>query len=110
MHEIVDDSGTFRWQRFFKAFDASMRRHAPENAPSHCLKLRGLFSSVKNAEGQKEEIEHSLLQKLKPLVPVHMHVETGSQEGLVFVRFASLFDCGEAFKSLHGSWFNGTFY
>lgn len=56
------------------------------------------------------DVAEALLQKVAPVEPLHIHVEKDSREGLVFARFISLSDCSQAFKKLHGTWFNGIFY
>uniref|UniRef100_A0A915PXC1 LEM domain-containing protein n=1 Tax=Setaria digitata TaxID=48799 RepID=A0A915PXC1_9BILA len=94
------------WQG--SAFDGSMRRNMLDHAPSHCLKLRGLFSSAKDHEARCLDLKEALLQKIAPVKPLHVHLEKDSKEGVMFARFASLSDCSCAFKSLHGTWFNGT--
>uniref|UniRef100_A0A0N5AY38 LEM domain-containing protein n=1 Tax=Syphacia muris TaxID=451379 RepID=A0A0N5AY38_9BILA len=91
------------WQG--NAFDGKSQLNVPDHALTHCLKLRGLFSSAKSVDGA--DVERSLLQKLSPIKPLHVKVECGSKDGVVFVRFASLNDCKTAFTALHGSWFNG---
>lgn len=52
-------------------------------------------------------LKEALLQKIAPIKPLHVYVENDSKEGVMFARFASLTDCSCAFKSLHGTWFNG---
>ncbi|EFO22430.2 hypothetical protein LOAG_06055 [Loa loa] len=93
------------WQG--SAFDGSMRRNMLDQAPSHCLKLRGMFSSAKDCEAKYMDLKEALLQKIAPINPLHVYVEKDSKEGVMFARFASLTDCSCAFKSLHGTWFNG---
>ncbi|KAL3982838.1 LEM domain family protein [Acanthocheilonema viteae] len=93
------------WQG--SAFDGSMRRSMLDQAPSHCLKLRGMFSSAKNYEAKYIDLKQALLQKIAPVQPLHVYMESDSKEGVMFARFASLTDCSSAFKSLHGTWFNG---
>uniref|UniRef100_A0AAF5PIE2 LEM domain-containing protein n=1 Tax=Wuchereria bancrofti TaxID=6293 RepID=A0AAF5PIE2_WUCBA len=93
------------WQG--SAFDGSMRRSMLSQAPSHCLKLRGMFSSAKDYETKFMYLKEALLQKIAPVKPIHVYVEKDSKEGVMFARFASLTDCSCAFKSLHGTWFNG---
>ncbi|EJW87419.1 LEM domain-containing protein [Wuchereria bancrofti] len=92
------------WQG--SAFDGSMRRSMLSQAPSHCLKLRGMFSSAKDYETKFMYLKEALLQKIAPVKPIHVYVEKDSKEGVMFARFASLTDCSCAFKSLHGTWFN----
>ncbi|CAG9537112.1 unnamed protein product [Cercopithifilaria johnstoni] len=93
------------WQG--SAFDGSMRHNMLDRAPSHCLKLRGMFSSAKSYEAKYMDLKEALLQKIAPVEPLHVYMEKDSKEGVVFARFASLTDCSSAFKSLHGTWFNG---
>ncbi|KAM3725389.1 Inner nuclear membrane protein [Dirofilaria immitis] len=93
------------WQG--SAFDGSMRRNMLDQAPSHCLKLRGMFSSAKDYESKYMDLKEALLQKIAPIEPLHVYMEKDSKEGVMFARFASLTDCSCAFKSLHGTWFNG---
>uniref|UniRef100_A0A0R3S0F8 LEM domain-containing protein n=1 Tax=Elaeophora elaphi TaxID=1147741 RepID=A0A0R3S0F8_9BILA len=93
------------WQG--SAFDGSMRRNMLDQAPSHCLKLRGMFSPAKDYEVKYMDLKEALLQKIAPVEPVHLYLEKNSREGVMFARFASLTDCSSAFKSLHGTWFNG---
>ncbi|VDM91858.1 unnamed protein product [Onchocerca ochengi] len=95
------------WQG--SAFDGSMRRNMLDQAPSHCLKLRGMFSSAKDYEAKYMDLKEALLQKIAPIKPLHVYVEKDSKEGVMFARFASLTDCSCAFKSLHGTWFNDHF-
>ncbi|VDM15465.1 unnamed protein product [Wuchereria bancrofti] len=87
-----------------------MRRSMLSQAPSHCLKLRGMFSSAKDYETKFMYLKEALLQKIAPVKPIHVYVEKDSKEGVMFARFASLTDCSCAFKSLHGTWFNGQLF
>ncbi|VDK81856.1 unnamed protein product [Litomosoides sigmodontis] len=110
------------WQG--NAFGGNIRRSMADHAPSHCLKLRGMFSPARifKDHGLEEELERifvwnyeakcvdlrrALLQKIDPIEPLHIGVEKDSKEGVVFVRFTSYIDCSSAFRSLHGTWFNG---
>lgn len=59
-------------------------------------------------ERDSADVGRALVQKLSPIRPLHVHVEGGSKDGVVFARFATLPDCKAAFTALHGTWFNGT--
>ncbi|MCP9265573.1 Inner nuclear membrane protein Man1 [Dirofilaria immitis] len=101
------ECSVWRTTEFITAFDGSMRRNMLDQAPSHCLKLRGMFSSAKDYESKYMDLKEALLQKIAPIEPLHVYMEKDSKEGVMFARFASLTDCSCAFKSLHGTWFNG---
>ncbi|MFH4973485.1 hypothetical protein AB6A40_000194 [Gnathostoma spinigerum] len=92
------------WQG--NAFEGSSQLNVPDHALAHCLKLRGMFPSTLPS-GEGRNVEKSIRQKLAPIVPLHIYVDVGSKEGIVFARFATLDDCKAAFTALHGSWFNG---
>lgn len=93
------------WQG--NAFEGQSQLNVPDHALSHCLKLRGMFPSTQTSERDGADVKSALLQKLAPIRPLHVHVEEGSKEGVVFARFASFADCKDAFTTLHGTWFNG---
>ncbi|KHN81372.1 Inner nuclear membrane protein Man1 [Toxocara canis] len=93
------------WQG--NAFDGQSQLNVPDHALSHCLKLRGMFPSTQSADRDGADVKRALLQKLSPIRPLHVHVEEGSKEGVVFARFATFSDCKDAFTALHGTWFNG---
>ncbi|VDK42480.1 unnamed protein product [Anisakis simplex] len=82
-------------------------QNVPQEALSHCLKLRGMFPSKQASDRDGTDVRVALLQKLLPIRPLHLHVDENSKEGIVFVRFGSLDDCKNAFTALHGTWFNG---
>lgn len=92
------------WQG--NAFEARTQLNVPEFALSRCLKLRGMFPSEK-AVDKEGDVRRALLEKVSPIRPLHVHVDVGSQEGIVFARFSTLTDCRAAFGLLHGTWFNG---
>lgn len=87
------------------AFEGRTPTTAPDHALSHCLKLRGVFSSPEDLVNA--DVEKLLAQKLTPIQPLHLHVESNSEAGLAFARFATLADCKEAFTTLHCWSFNG---
>lgn len=58
--------------------------------------------------GWARQIENAILEKCEGNTGiVHIHVDTASREGCVYVKCASLDSAGQAYRALHGSWFDG---
>ena len=60
-------------------------------------------------DGWEASVIDSVLEKLEGVGPVvHICVDADSQEGLVYLKCASLETAGLARLALHGWWFDGT--
>lgn len=77
--------------------------------PATCLKIRNMFDpEVEYESGWARQIENAILEKCEGNTGiVHIHVDTASREGCVYVKCASLDSAGQAYRALHGSWFDG---
>ncbi|KRZ75450.1 Inner nuclear membrane protein Man1, partial [Trichinella papuae] len=89
--------------------DEELAKNMPHSPLFKYLKVRGLFDpDLESEDGWPKHIQDAILEKLGPKIRVcHMAIDTTSKEGVVFMKMASLEEAGEAFKTLHGSWFNG---
>ncbi|KRZ09581.1 Inner nuclear membrane protein Man1, partial [Trichinella pseudospiralis] len=89
--------------------DEDLAKNMPHSPLFKYLKVRGLFDpDLESEDGWPKHIQDAILEKLGPKIRVcHMAIDTTSKEGVVFMKMASLEEAGEAFKTLHGSWFNG---
>ncbi|VDP25901.1 unnamed protein product [Soboliphyme baturini] len=74
-----------------------------------CLKLRGLFEpELESEDDWSEHIRDAILEKLGDSIHVvHLFVDGNSKEGCVYLRLRTREEAGEAYKRLHGYWFNG---
>lgn len=77
--------------------------------PATCLKIRNMFDpDVEYESGWARQIENAILEKCEGNAGiVHIHVDTASREGCVYVKCANLESAGQAYRALHGSWFDG---
>ncbi|KAJ7987986.1 hypothetical protein DPEC_G00318940 [Dallia pectoralis] len=94
------------WQG--KAFPLD-RRNSPPNSLTPCLKIRNMFDPVMEVgEDWHLVIHEAILEKCFDNDGiVHIAVDKNSREGCVYVKCLSAEHSGKAFKSLHGSWFDG---
>jgi len=78
-------------------------------SPTPCLKIRNMFdSNIECEDGWEASVIDSVLEKLEGVGPVvHICVDADSQEGLVYLKCASLETAGLARLALHGWWFDG---
>ncbi|KRX45784.1 Inner nuclear membrane protein Man1 [Trichinella murrelli] len=103
---LTDDNKV--WQGY--AFqDEELAKNMPHSPMFKYLKVRGLFDpDLETEDGWPRHIQDAILEKLGPKLRVcHMAIDTTSKEGVVFMKMASLEEASDAFKTLHGSWFNG---
>lgn len=77
--------------------------------PATCLKIRNMFDpEVEYESGWARQIENAILEKCEGNTGiVHIHVDTASREGCVYVKCTNLESAGQAYRALHGSWFDG---
>ncbi|KAL3219541.1 hypothetical protein MRX96_030301 [Rhipicephalus microplus] len=77
--------------------------------PATCLKIRHMFDpEVEYEDDWPKQIENAILEKCEGNTGiVHIHVDTSSREGCVYMKCSSLESAGQAYRSLHGSWFDG---
>uniref|UniRef100_A0A914WVM2 LEM domain-containing protein n=1 Tax=Plectus sambesii TaxID=2011161 RepID=A0A914WVM2_9BILA len=89
--------------------DAQASLNAPREPYSECLKLRGMFDlSQQRGLDWPDFIQDALLEKLGPGIRVlHVAVDKTSKEGVVFMKLKSKREAEDAYKALHGSWFDG---
>lgn len=81
----------------------------PPCVPATCLKIRHMFDpEVEYEDDWPKQIENAILEKCEGNTGiVHIHVDTSSREGCVYMKCSSLESAGQAYRSLHGSWFDG---
>lgn len=81
----------------------------PSCVPATCLKIRHMFDpEVEYEDDWPKQIENAILEKCEGNAGiVHIHVDTASREGCVYMKCASLESAGQAYRALHGSWFDG---
>lgn len=81
----------------------------PACVPATCLKIRHMFDpEVEYEDDWPKQIENAILEKCEGNTGiVHIHVDTSSREGCVYMKCSSLESAGQAYRSLHGSWFDG---
>lgn len=77
--------------------------------PAPCLKIRHMFDpDVEYEDDWPKQIENAVLEKCEGNTGiVHLHVDTTSREGCVYMKCANLDSAGQAYRALHGSWFDG---
>ncbi|XP_006859586.1 PREDICTED: inner nuclear membrane protein Man1-like [Chrysochloris asiatica] len=85
------------------------RRNSPPNSLTPCLKIRNMFDPVMEiGDHWHLAIQEAILEKCSDNDGiVHIAVDKNSREGCVYVKCLSPEYAGKAFKSLHGSWFDG---
>ncbi|XP_053318745.1 inner nuclear membrane protein Man1 [Spea bombifrons] len=85
------------------------RRNSPPNSLTPCLKIRNMFDPVVEiGDHWHLAIQEAILEKCSDNEGiVHIAVDKNSREGCVYVKCLSPEYAGKAFKSLHGSWFDG---
>ncbi|XP_032810249.2 inner nuclear membrane protein Man1 [Petromyzon marinus] len=94
------------WQG--KAFHLD-RRNSPLHSLTPCLKIRNMFDpDMEIGEKWHLSIHDAIMEKCHDNGGiVHIEVDKTSHEGCVYVKCLSPEHAGKAFKSLHGSWFDG---
>ncbi|CAM9450574.1 unnamed protein product [Lampetra planeri] len=94
------------WQG--KAFHLD-RRNSPLHSLTPCLKIRNMFDpDMEIGENWHLSINDAIMEKCHDNGGiVHIEVDKTSHEGCVYVKCLSPEHAGKAFKSLHGSWFDG---
>lgn len=77
--------------------------------PATCLKIRNMFDQEVEYEGDwPVQIRNAILEKCEGNQGiVHLQVDTSSNEGCVYMKCTSLEAAGQAYRALHGSWFDG---
>ncbi|CAN8001705.1 unnamed protein product [Ixodes hexagonus] len=77
--------------------------------PATCLKIRNMFDlEVECEDDWPVQIRNAILEKCEGNQGiVHLQVDTASKEGCVYMKCASLEAAGQAYRALHGSWFDG---
>uniref|UniRef100_A0A023G3Q1 LEM domain-containing protein n=1 Tax=Amblyomma triste TaxID=251400 RepID=A0A023G3Q1_AMBTT len=77
--------------------------------PAPCLKIRHMFDpDVEYEDDWPKQIENAILEKCEGNAGIlHLHVDTSSREGCVYMKCANLDSAGQAYRALHGSWFDG---
>ncbi|XP_075456470.1 inner nuclear membrane protein Man1 [Ascaphus truei] len=85
------------------------RRNSPPNSLTPCLKIRNMFDPVMEiGDHWHLAIQEAILEKCNDNEGiVHIAVDKNSREGCVYVKCLSPEYAGNAFKALHGSWFDG---
>ncbi|KAM4676900.1 inner nuclear membrane protein Man1 [Discoglossus pictus] len=85
------------------------RRNSPPNSLTPCLKIRNMFDPVMEiGDHWHFAIQEAILEKCSDNEGiVHIAVDKNSREGCVYVKCLSPEYAGNAFKALHGSWFDG---
>ncbi|KAM8973651.1 inner nuclear membrane protein Man1 isoform 2-T2 [Pelodytes ibericus] len=85
------------------------RRNSPPNSLTPCLKIRNMFDPVVEiGDHWHLAIQEAILEKCSDNEGiVHIAVDKNSREGCVYVKCLSPEYAGNAFKALHGSWFDG---
>ncbi|XP_044136425.1 inner nuclear membrane protein Man1 [Bufo gargarizans] len=85
------------------------KRNSPPNSLTPCLKIRNMFDPVVEiGDHWHLAIQEAILEKCSDNEGiVHIAVDKNSREGCVYVKCLSPDYAGKAFKSLHGSWFDG---
>uniref|UniRef100_A0A1I7XL03 LEM domain-containing protein n=1 Tax=Heterorhabditis bacteriophora TaxID=37862 RepID=A0A1I7XL03_HETBA len=102
------------WQgsAFSSAFSASpmvspLSSNIPTEALTRCLKVREMFTKDEDDDVDVNAIERAIKEKVYPVRPVHVSVDTTSNDGVVFMKLANKDDAKQSFTALHGVWFNG---
>lgn len=81
----------------------------PPFVPASCLKIRNMFDpEVEYEVDWPVRIQNAILEKCEGNQGIlHLQVDTASKEGCVYMKCASLETAGQAYRALHGSWFDG---
>uniref|UniRef100_H2YT83 RRM domain-containing protein n=1 Tax=Ciona savignyi TaxID=51511 RepID=H2YT83_CIOSA len=95
------------WQG--EAFDTNRSINTPNISPTPCLKIRNMFErDNETGDNWHLAIQDSILEKCRGNNGILcIRVEKASTEGLVYMKCSTNQGAGQAFKSLHGSWFDG---
>ncbi|XP_014218016.1 inner nuclear membrane protein Man1 [Copidosoma floridanum] len=96
------------WQgSAFETMDGSV--NSPSCPPTPCLKIRHMFDpDVEFEDDWETRVKDAILEKCNDGVKIlHIKVDRGSREGCVYIKCMSQEDAGQAYKALHGSWFDG---
>ncbi|XP_067125982.1 inner nuclear membrane protein Man1-like [Centruroides vittatus] len=77
-------------------------------SPTPCLKIRNMFDSEEEYEDDWQlYIKDAILEKCENNNSiVHIQVDTSSNEGCVYLKCLSPESAGQAYRALHGWWFN----
>jgi len=82
---------------------------SPSNLPSRaltrCIKLRGIQFSTRASE--RNEVQEELLEKIRPVKPIHVNLSASPPEPVVYMMFRSLDDAKKAFFAYSSHWFQG---
>ncbi|XP_053970373.1 inner nuclear membrane protein Man1 [Hylaeus anthracinus] len=78
-------------------------------SPTPCLKIRHMFDvDVEFEDDWETKVQDAILEKCGEGVKIlHIRVDRGSREGCVYMKCMSQEDAGEAYRALHGYWFDG---
>ncbi|XP_064485043.1 inner nuclear membrane protein Man1-like [Ornithodoros turicata] len=95
------------WQG--RAFETGGSQGPRHPIPATCLKIRNMFDpDVEDEADWSVQIQNAILEKCQGNNGiVHMRVDTSSKEGCVYIKCSSLDSAGQAYRALHGSWFDG---
>ncbi|XP_029155303.1 inner nuclear membrane protein Man1 isoform X2 [Nylanderia fulva] len=78
-------------------------------SPTPCLKIRHMFDpDIETEDDWETRVQDAILEKCGEGVKIlHIRVDIGSREGCVYMKCMSQKDAGEAYRALHGCWFDG---
>ncbi|GAB1859624.1 Inner nuclear membrane protein Man1 [Camponotus japonicus] len=78
-------------------------------SPTPCLKIRHMFDpDIETEDDWETRVQDAILEKCGEDVKIlHIRVDIGSREGCVYMKCMSQKDAGEAYRALHGCWFDG---
>jgi len=67
------------------------------------------FVDSETEDDWETRVQDAILEKCGEDVKIlHIRVDIGSREGCVYMKCMSQKDAGEAYRALHGCWFDGT--
>ncbi|CAL1681731.1 unnamed protein product [Lasius platythorax] len=78
-------------------------------SPTPCLKIRHMFDpDIETEDDWETRVQDAILEKCGEGVKIlHIRIDIGSREGCVYMKCMSQKDAGEAYRALHGCWFDG---
>lgn len=69
------------------------------------------FVDSETEDDWETRVQDAILEKCGEGVKIlHIRVDIGSREGCVYMKCMSQKDAGEAYRALHGCWFDGMCY
>lgn len=105
-NSVVNDRKRGTWQG--EAFGTTKGTiNSPVVSPTQCLKIRHMFDQSRDGTVDLLTLlQSAILERCEGSQILHIAVDASS-EGCVYVKCASPEDAGNAYRKLHGAWFDG---